>query len=93
MTREQAIRIIDLNGGRLNGSMQEAVKTILQDGKKIQTVRKVLSKRINILNECIQVRKSKGWGIEWYEGKKCGYLDAYSLLNESSESINIELED
>ena len=34
MTREEALKVIDLNIGKLSGSMQEAIKTILNEWPK-----------------------------------------------------------
>ena len=58
---------------------------------KIDAVKAVLEKRISILKDAIQVRMKAEKDTEWYEGKRDGYIDAHSLLNESLKSIKIEL--
>lgn len=92
MTREEALKIIDLNAGRHCNSMQEAIKTILQDGEKIEAVKKVLRRRRQCLLTAYE-RTQKGSSLEsWYAGKMDGYQQAIDLLGESMKSIIIELD-
>jgi hypothetical protein len=55
---------------------------------KLKAIKQVLSKRVDCLCRAIDARKGQ---TEWYQGKKAGYLDALDLLDESLESIKIEL--
>ncbi len=93
MTREEALKVIDLNIDKLNGSMQMAVKTILQDGEKIQALKAVLENRSNLLRKAIETSKKNKTHLttKWLDGKECGYFDVLGLLNSKPESILIEL--
>ena len=93
MTREEALKVIDLNIDKLNGSMQMAVKTILQDGEKIQALKAVLENRSNLLRMAIETSKKNKTHLttKWLDGKECGYSDVLELLNSRPESIRIEL--
>ena len=93
MTREEALKVIDLNIDKLNGSMQMAVKTILQDGEKIQALKAVLENRLNLLRKAIETSKKNKTHLttKWLDGKECGYSDVLDLLNSRPESIRIEL--
>jgi hypothetical protein len=55
---------------------------------KLEAIKQVLSKRVDCLCRAIDAREGQ---TEWYQGKKAGYLDALDLLDESLESIKIEL--
>lgn len=90
MTREEAIRVLDLNGGRLSNSVQQAIATVVQDGEKIRAVKAVLTKRWAILDGMLADRGRKD--ADHYAGKREGYMQASELLNSSLESIMIELD-
>ena len=83
MTREEALKVIDLNIDKLNGSMQMAVKTILQDGEKIQALKAVLENRSNLLRKAIETSKKNKNHLttKWLDGKECGYFDGLGLLS------------
>lgn len=90
MTREEAIRVLDLNGGRLSNSVQQAIATVVQDGEKIRAVKAVLTKRKEIIDR--RVATPGSGDVEYYLGKRDGYFQALELLNETLESIKIELD-
>ena len=70
-----------------NKGFIDGVKEI--ESKKIDAIRKVIEKRIKVLNECLI--KYPENDREWRKGKLSGYWDAYSLLGETIECIMIEL--
>lgn len=71
----------------------------MNDTEKIFAVRKVLLQRMDVVRRIIKGRnivrkifKLKPYD-KYYQGKYEGYLQAYDLLGQSIESIEIELEE
>ena len=61
---------------------------------KEEAIREVLYKRAEICREArkASIAKMDTNSIAYFEGKIDGYMQAYSLLSESLESIKIEIE-
>lgn len=92
MTGDEAINIIKGNINKLNGTMQQAVMTMMEEGEKNQAVKEVLEKRRAILKKAIEIRKLDSCpNDKWLDGKYSGYSDALYLLRSTVESIRIEL--
>ena len=58
----------------------------MKDAEKIELIKSVLNKRKEILDRIV----NKGPN-PYYEGKRDGYQQAIDLLNETIESIRVEL--
>lgn len=64
-----------------------------QDVEKIQALKTVLEKRLDLLHKAIETSKKNKTHLttKWLDGKECGYSDVLELLNSRPESIRIEL--
>lgn len=93
MTIEEALKVIDLNIDKLNGSMQAAVALLVDEAEKIQVIKEVLDQRRVSLGKAIETSKKDKLRLtrEWLKGKDCGYSDALELLKSKLESIRVEL--
>lgn len=93
MTLQEARKVVGLNIHKLNGSMQMAVATIMEEAEKIQALKAVLEKRSDLLRMAIEASKKNKTHLttKWLDGKECGYSDILELLNSRPESIRIEL--
>ena len=93
MTLQEARKVVGLNIHKLNGSMQMAVATIMEEAEKIQALKAVLENRSNLLRKAIETSKKNKTHLttKWLDGKECGYFDVLGLLNSKPESILIEL--
>lgn len=58
--------------------------------EKERAVAFVLARRVKCLEEVIPLRE--GADKAYFEGKKEGYMQAITLLQESEESVNIEIQ-
>lgn len=100
MTREEAIRIMQLNKGRMNGSVQAALAVLLPelrkepehtiDGKEGLIF--WLKERIAYYDEIIPgARKNNPRWYEFYKGRRSGYRTCLELLKRM-ENIHIVVE-
>ena len=60
--------------------------------EKEKAIRKVLEKRMEVIEEYILPSNNQSpLNLAYYEGKRDGYQQALDLLNDSLESIKVEL--
>ena len=62
--------------------------------RKEKTIRRVLLQRAECIDKLFESERSdlSPGDIEYFKGKRVGYMQAFSLVAESLESIKIELQ-
>lgn len=60
--------------------------------EKERAIRSVLLQRVWVVDELLKARPDHP-DRQYYEGKREGYMQAFALVGESLESINVELEE
>lgn len=87
MTHDEAVKIIGLNFAKLNGSMQQAIATLLKEGDKVRLIKATLEKKKAQNKAVIEARAECGLESYWMEGNVDGLGTALWLLDADMDAV------